>query len=213
MTTCEEVDDSCIAIMYSREKKRLLDEMDQLRFNLEEIGTSHACIPMGFSIEEFIREQTKKSLQMLKDKYYPKVILPPNQRSHLWIGVNPPPNSVSLKTLWDQFQLSIMKYKWLTHFAVCVESHTKTMYRPHLHLMVVCNEKPNRVITTLSNHFAINRNCIECKSYKHGILYGEHLDYIEGRKTEEKEENVQQDKVERESLGIPHFVNQLENYL
>ena len=47
---------------------------------------------------------------------------------------------------------------------------------------------------------------MSCKAHQRGYLFGEHYDYIVGSKKDLKNADVLADQVERETLGIPNFV-------
>ncbi|WP_445775548.1 hypothetical protein, partial [Shewanella sp.] len=179
----EEADYSCVAIVYNREKKRILDEMDKLRDNLKELQPEEKFFDLfSQSIDDFIAEQSIKTLKNLKNKYYKKLEVAPAEGTHLWIGINPPPRKYTLLELDQLMANAIMKYKFLDKHAYTIEAHTDNGYRPHIHLMTTSNDKPNRVITALSNHFKVDKPSIECKAYHKGLLFGEHYDYITGQK-------------------------------
>ncbi len=202
-------DPSILAVIYNREKRKRLDEMDLLRENLS-VTFPNFEKEFGESLESFILNQTKKTLANLKIQIYgvPKE-LAPNESSHLWIGINPPPNTFSLKDLWERTLASLNKYKSLATYATCVEAHTKSGYRPHIHLLAITNEKPNRLITALANNFNIDKQCIECKAYHKGTLFGEHYDYIMGSKKTSKMKDVDLDVLERAKYEIPDFLQNI----
>lgn len=200
---------STLGIIYNKEKRRRLDEMDAFRENLAQIFPNFEK-EFGESLDDFIMEQTKKTLGSLKEKVYGKAeTQSPNEGTHLWIGVNPPPNTISLKCLWEQALAAFSKYKCLATHASCVEAHTKGGYRPHLHILAITKEKPGRVITALANHFSLEKHSIECKAYHKGVLFGEHYDYIIGSKKTSKIEDVDKDKLERAKNEIPDFLQNI----
>ena len=204
-----ENDPSILAVIYNREKRKRLDEMDKLRNDLGETFPNF-LEEFGETLEEFILEQTKKTLVNLKEQVYGKPTNPPpNERSHLWIGINPPPNTITLKCLWEKALSAFSKYKCLATHASCAEAYTDNGYRPHLHILAVSGEKPGRVITALANHFSLEKNSIECKAYHKGLLFGEHYDYIVGSKTASKSNNVLQDQLERAKFEIPDFLQNI----
>lgn len=203
------VDPSILCTVYAKEKRRRLEEMDALRENLEKIFPNFAT-EFGETLDDFIIEQTKKTLDNLKDKVYGKAdSQSPNECTHLWIGVNPPPNTTSMKCLWEQALVAFEKYKCLATHASCVEAHTEGGHRPHLHILAMSKEKPGRVITALANHFSLKKNSIECKAYHKGLLFGEHYDYIIGSKKTSKQKNVDLDKSERAENEIPDFLQNI----
>lgn len=206
----EEADDSCKTIVYNREKKRVLDDMDKLRDNLKELQSEEIFFDLfEQTIDEFIADQTLKAVTNLKDKYYPKVVIPPNESTHLWIGINPPRKTYTILELDQLMASATIKYKFLEKHAYTLEAHTDGGYRPHIHAMALTNAKPGRVITALSNHFKVDKPSIECKAFHKGYLFGEHYDYITGQKVQEKKTNVSADISEKEALGISNFVQNI----
>lgn len=203
-------DSSILASIYAREKKHRLDEMEKFRDNLNNIFPNFEK-HFNESLDDFIINQTKKTLSILKTQVYglPKPPAPPNERTHLWIGVNPPPKTVSLDNLWVKASLAVLKYKWLKCHAYCIEAHTKNGYRPHLHIMAVSDEKPNRVISALANHFCLDKQSIECKAHHKGHLFGEHYDYIIGAKADAKMKDVDLDILERKKYDIPNYIQNI----
>ena len=205
----DETDPSILAVIYNREKRKRLDEMENLRNNLSE---TFPCFEKDFgeSLDAFIITQTKKTLVNLKEQVYGKSTnLPPNERSHLWIGIDPPPNTITLKELWTRTLSALRKYKWLATHACCAEAHTKNGYRPHIHLLAITSEKPGRVIAALANHFSLKKNSIECKAHHRGHLFGEHYDYIIGKKLTEKMKEVDLDTLERKKHEIPDYLQNI----
>lgn len=203
-----EVDDGIVAIVYNREKKRITDEHDKLFNNLKEIYGSGFDELFDESLEDFITKHLTKSLTILKKKHYPKLEESPAASSHAWIGINPP-HGITIVELYQLTEQLVNKYKWASCHAYCVEAHTDNGYRPHIHMMVRTKEKPYRLISHISKHFSVAPNFIECKTFHKGVLFGEHYDYITGHKTDHKNSNVKADQEERETLGIPQFVQNI----
>jgi len=168
---------------------------------------------MEISPEQFIHDVMEKSLFRLNQRYYPPK--PDAEKSHLWIGVNPPPDTITLSQLHKRLMTALSKYKWIQpeSYLAVVEANTEGGYRPHIHLLITSYdkplEKPNRVITALSTHFNISKNSIDCKPYHKGLLYQEHVDYIDGNKRDSKKDNVELDRREREEFKIPHIIGKL----
>lgn len=205
----EEVDESCIAIMYNREKKTLLDNMGRLADNLHSIGDARFERECGADIDQFIREQTAKSLRVLKAEYYPVLAKPNIESNHVWVGVNPPHKQYTLNELYLHTVKLCSRYKWLARHAFTVESHTDGGYRPHVHLMAVTNQKKGRIIQQLQNFYDVKNNCIDVTTHYKGVMYGEHLDYILGNKKKDKNENRDKDILEKIELEIPQYINNL----
>ncbi len=204
-----ENDPSILAVIYNREKRKRLDEMELFRENLL-VTFLNFEKEFGESLDNFIITQTKKSLAALKILVYgePKP-QSPNDASHLWIGINPPPNTTTLKELWERTLVALQKYKCLATHACCAEAHTSNGYRPHIHLLAITNEKPNRLITALANHFKLDKQSIECKAHHKGVLFGEHYDYIMGSKKTSKMKDVDLDVLERAKFDIPDFLQNI----
>lgn len=189
---------------YIIEKNKMLNEVSHLRENFQEMwGEEKFKELFNQTLDEFIFDTIKKSDAILRSRF----IKPPpdNEATHVWIGINPPPNTTTLTELWEKTMDAVHKYKWLEKSAYTVEANTSNGYRPHVHLMAVTKEKAYRIIQILSKYYNVEPNSIEAKPYHRGLLYEEHIKYIKGIKTSEKQENVNQDIEERETLEIPNF--------
>jgi hypothetical protein len=190
---------------YQIEKVKMLKEVSQLRENFQEMwGEQKFKELFNQTIDEFIADTIKKSDAILKNRF----IKPPpdNEATHIWIGINPPLETFTLTSLYETTIEALAKYKALDKACFVVEANTNNGYRPHIHLMAITNTKPYRIIEQLAKHYNLNNQSIECKAYHKGLLYKEHLDYINGIKTTEKKDLVELDIKEREDLGIPHII-------
>ncbi len=118
---------------------------------LEDNQFDHIFRNLQMSREEYIRDVTDKSLAILKRRYFPPI--PPEEDNHLWIGINPPPDTISLESLHKKLITILSKYKWIEpdKYLATLEAHTDNGFRPHIHLMIISHEKPNRVISALAN--------------------------------------------------------------
>lgn len=67
---------------------------------------------------------------------------------------------------------------------------------PHLHMFVYTNKKTSEIIRELSNKTKIDKNFIDVKSGRYHV----HLNYINGVKSEQKHEDMQQDAITRNIL-------------
>ncbi len=121
---------------------------------------------------------------------------------HMWVGINPDikkhPNLVSL---YEVFKKSRVLRKY--NYEAVVESHTEGGYRPHVHMILYTQERPNRIIQKLARAFECNENFVDCKS---SYELSAHKQYISGDKRESKQDLVQQDLIERNLNQIPHTI-------
>lgn len=196
--------------LYSREKKELLDQL------MLDKKTLASVIPpivwdqlYDFTIDAYFQKQVEGALYHF-EKRYALPDEPMSNRNHHWIGINPPPDSISLKELYSLTDRATKKYKFLSKYAYVAEAHTENGFRPHIHMMAITDEKPNRVITALANHYAVERSSIHCKAFKKGHLFGEHYDYITNLKTDSKDMYVQADINERNANDITHFSSNIQ---
>lgn len=160
------------------------------------------------SLEQILENEHKYYVFKLQQIYERYRIQEGEQ--HYWVGINPPIDSISLDKLYAKMEVCVSKYKFFTHgYLYCLEQHTKGGVRPHIHLMLLTNTKPHRIIETLAKHFGIAQNFIQCKKYKHGLMYHEHIKYIHGDKKEEKLVDVENDRQILEELNIPKYLGKL----
>lgn len=143
------------------------------------------------------------ALAKLKLKYYGQ-----KDDNHTWIGINP--QGKTMQQLWDLTNALSGRYSWVTpheDLAFCVEQNTSEGIRPHIHLMLrgIVPQKPSYIAKRLSEYYDCSNNFIDVKHYKRKVLYLEHENYIKGEKTSAKIELVNQDKLDRSDLGIPHY--------
>jgi len=189
---------------YQIEKTKMLNEVSHLRENFQEMwGEEKFKELFNQTLDEFIADTIQKSDAILKKRFIKPT--PDNEATHAWIGINPPPNTITLQELYEKTLEATHRYKWLDKSGFVVEANTSNGYRPHIHMMAVTKEKPYRIIDILSKYYNVSNNSIEVKLYHKGILYEEHLKYIQGNKRQEKQELVDKDKEERDTLDIPHI--------
>lgn len=195
-------------LVWVNTKNRIQRENEQMFNNLRDIGLFDKYPDLG-TIEEAEEKSLKRSLEISNKRIFkPLEETDTIQPSHLWIGINPPPGQYTMVKLCQMTQGIVKKYKWLEHNAWCVEAHTAGGYRPHIHLMVSYDTnkvKPVRVIQMLSNSYKVEKPSIDCKTYLHGNLHGEHMDYIMGLKSDEKKDDVLSDISERNSEKIQNY--------
>lgn len=134
-------------------------------------------------------------------------------KTHLWIGINPPPEKYTMKELYNKMLdvSSRQKIKFFREkFIWCVEQHTKSGIRPHIHLMLMdARVKPSRVIETLAKAFDVSKNSIECKRHFNNHLLQEHILYIKGEKVTDKQSDVALDICSRLDLEIPDYLGEI----
>lgn len=201
--------------LYRLEKQELVKEQMKYKLRLRELFPKGIPSEDGIiSVDNFIHEVTTKSLLILSRRYFPPV--PHDEATHLWIGINPPPNTINVKDLFNKTIKAVKKYSFLQKAHIfCVESHTRNkktglpLYRPHIHLLSVHHEKPGRVRTALQNFYQLEPASIEAKCWHAGLLYDEHVKYVKGIKQDSKAEEVSQDIDERIALDIPDYVSNL----
>jgi len=121
---------------------------------------------------------------------------------YAWIGINPPLGQYALKELWG---VATLPY---TDYIITIEQNTEGGIRPHLHALAkVCkNTRPNKEIARLAKQFSISNECIEYKIHGTNLL-SPHLKYVQGEKTQEKENNVLKDIKDKEMANIPKFLS------
>ena len=182
----------------TKAKQQVLNEMEIFRTNIQQLYTLEEFQKLyNCSQDEFIHDVTLKALAIKQQ------VIDPQDKKYLWIGINPPPDTVTFKSLYDKTIVATNKFKWLKDHAFTIEANTDNGYRPHVHMMIPKTVKPNRVIKLLSSYYKVETNSIECKA---GYCYNEHLKYILGEKKNEKKINVEKDIVERKELDIPDYI-------
>lgn len=182
----------------TKAKQQVLNEMEEFRTNITQLYTLEEFQELyNCSQDEYIRDVTLKALAIKQQ------VIDPQDKKYLWIGINPPPDTVTFKSLYEKTIAATNKFKWLKDHAFTIEANTDNGYRPHVHMMIPKCVKPNRVIKLLSGYYKVETNSIECKA---GYCYNEHLRYILGEKKNEKKTNVEKDIVERNELGIPDYI-------
>ena len=150
----------------------------------------------------FWRDCYDADIRLLNDKYEKQFCLKTGKKvedKHMWVCINP--KYSSLKDLYEDFVKSKVVRKY--NYEAVVESHTNGGYRPHIHMIIYTEERPNRIIDKLSRVFKCDKNFVDCKtSYE----LEAHRKYLCGEKREEKLDNVDGDRNERDANGIPHLI-------
>lgn len=182
----------------NKAKQQILNEMEDFRSNIHSLfHTDEFIEKFGVTQDEYILQVTEKALAVKQE------LIDPQEKKYLWIGINPPPGKYSMLQLYEKTLAAINKIKWLKEHAFTVEGHTDGGYRAHVHMMIPKVVKPCRAIESLSRHYQVEANSIECKT---GHCYNEHLKYIMGDKKNEKKINVEKDIVERNEIGISNYI-------
>lgn len=104
-------------------------------------------------------------------------------------------------------RVSFMSFLWARKYTACIE-HLNTNI--HAHLLVDKTHKqtrPSQIVRDLARHFSLAPNFIDVKGSKDDDLNTLRLAYINGDKTDDKMEDVEDDIREREKLNIPHVFN------
>lgn len=147
-------------------------------------------------------DHLQSALNNLDKKYEKWLPQPKIKGSFQWIGINPPAEDFTMKTLYDELdELN------LTDYTASVEGHVEGGgYRPHIHMIYTGSIRPNRIIDKLSKHFNCKPNFIQTKTLKN-TQKSLKLDYINGIKCLEKQPYVDLDTLEREEKKIPRIIN------
>lgn len=197
---------SDISQLYNIEKRKLIKEqMDMLDFDcrvMRQMGTITDDMIKNF--RKIAENCMYKAMNDLKKKYYGE-----DDDNHTFIGINPPPDTVSMMDLWEKTKQLEGRYIWAKgeDMSYVVEQHTDGGVRPHVHLMIrgLLTQRPAYIAARLGDHYDISASSCEVNHFRKKRAYGEHVKYIQGIKKEEKEENTELDRQDRETLGIPHI--------
>lgn len=149
-----------------------------------------------FSGEKCWLDFYQSECKILYETY--KEHLPVQEQKFMWIGINP--DFKSMKDLYTK-----LKTLPLGNYTATVEGHTEKGYRPHIHMLLITQHKPYRVIEKISKHFSCATNFVEAKNMNK--YYEEKMNYLKGIKIDEKKLYVEKDIKERDSSGIPHLVS------
>lgn len=121
---------------------------------------------------------------------------------HAWIGVNPPPGTVTMRELID-IPLPYQNYEMV------VEQHTAGGLRPHLHILAKVSKttRPKTEINRLAKLYNLLPSSIDYKISINSVITNAHRAYIRGNKASEKAENTASDREAREKESIPHLLS------
>lgn len=197
---------SDIAQLYNIEKRKLIKEqMDMLDFDISALRNMQTISEEMIANFKTIAEKCMyKALNDLKKKYYGE-----DDDNHTFIGICPPPDTVSMMELWERTKQLEGRYIWAKgdHMSYVVEQHTDGGVRPHVHLMIrgLLTQRPAYIASRLGDHYDISASSCDVKHYRKKRAYGEHVKYIQGIKKDEKVEHTELDRQDRETLGIPHI--------
>lgn len=123
--------------------------------------------------------------------------------NYAWIGVNPPPDTYTLKELYN---LCVEKFPY-REYEMVAEQFTTGGIRPHLHILlkVSGNTRKNHVISRLSKVFEIEAASVQVRISSNVSLVERWRKYLQGEKSDTKSEYVSKDKEYRENNNIPHI--------
>ena len=198
--------------LYNKERRALEDEYLRYKENWQSLFPEGMSQNDGshLSLEEILQRCVYDGLKQEIEKL--QIIHGKNGgRTHHWIGINPPPEQYTLESLYEAMAEAIGKYNMFEvgSYMYTLEQNTSGGIRPHIHLFLITNTRPNRIIDTLAKHFKIKKPSIELKTYRKNILWKEHISYISGDKRAEKMENVVQDNLDKEIRSIPKYVGNI----
>lgn len=210
----ETLGDSDLMLLYNKERKYIIEDLqdrDKKTASIMRAGIVYAPDSMDEAtvrkFEEICEKCMYRALKKLKNKYFGQ-----SNEMHTWIGVNPcalGDETPQLKNLWDKTMSLLGRYKCIPNKGVsfCVERNTKNGIRPHIHLMIVGEQKdrPAHIAKTLAKYYGCASNLIDVRKYKRSEMFAEHINYIKGEKRTEKLSQVEADKQDRISENVPDF--------
>lgn len=160
------------------------------------------------TIPDLIKWMYDYDLEMLKIRFNKNF---PQPQKFKWIGINPCSTNTEERnmvyTLYKILRDKIAKHQWLQNHAFCIEAYTEGGFRPHIHLILITDTRPARIIDSLSKWFGCKPNMIQVDSLSFGIR--DKLRYVNGEKAEAKLSYVKQDQDLRDALNIPHLISNL----
>jgi len=213
--------------LYNLEKKKLVEDFDRyrgwwrelepyMRSNIRPLSDyqgniigyeekeEHLLTPEWDADAEHLKF-FKESLEKLNIKYNFKDLSADNLK-HMWVMISVNPMTGREITSMEMAYQQLQKLNITDKYIASVEAHTEHGYRPHIHMILYSNQRPNRIIDKISKHFKIEKNFVQCKtSYSHSI----NLKYLKGDKAKEKQQYVEEDKLERVKHNIPHIIEKL----
>lgn len=147
-------------------------------------------------------DHLQSALNALDKKYEKWLPKPQLKGSFLWIGINPPKEDYTMKTLYEA--LDELKLK---DYIASVEGYVEEGgYRPHIHMIYTGDVRKNRIIEKLMNHFNCKNNFINYETLKKSKYLEQKTNYIEGKKSCLKMSYVLQDRAERLEKNIPDII-------
>lgn len=180
--------------MYSSNLRREFSRQERLEKVREIQKFIEICENTGF---HDLAERERAALVQMD-----KPMTKSQKQCYAWIGINPEPDTISMKELFDT---AVAKLPY-SEYEMCVEQHTKGGIRPHLHILakISDNVRKNHVITRMSKIFNIKENFVQVRvTYAEGYVL-QCSDYINGNKTANKLEHCKLDAADREKYNIPH---------
>lgn len=179
--------------------------------NLKAIGWQPDEDSPHETLEDFIKWMYEDSERKIKERFN-KI---DNNVKYKWIGINFSPvienfdemRALEFKKSFSKLKSKCISTPWLQKCAFNIELYTSNGMRPHIHMILITDTKPYRIIDTFSKLFKCEKNMIEVNSMTFG--YEDKLKYLNGEKQESKMPYVLNDKELRNKLGIPHIYNTL----
>lgn len=152
-----------------------------------------------FNMPDLI-EKDKKFMDAQRKELFKKS----NEKSKFaWIGLNPPPNTYTLKELYE---LCVDKFPY-RGYEMVAEQFTQGGIRPHLHILlkVSDNSRKNHIISRLAKSFEMDAASVQVRISNNYSLIDRWQKYIQGEKSDTKMEYVNNDKEYRQNNNIPHI--------
>ncbi len=126
-----------------------------------------------------------------------------NIEYQIFVGINPPKDSITMSELFERCKERIPYNEYI----MCVEQNTEQGIRPHAHILAkgLKSTRPCREIQRLATIFKLSSQCIDYKGSKDIQLNEVRRQYIKGQKKDLKTKYVEQDRIDRDALGISHY--------
>eukprot|EP01052_Picozoa_sp_SAG31_P043069 SAG31_NODE_7058_length_1800_cov_122.113463_1_plen_199_part_00 len=195
--------------LYQRELQDNVKYYKEFEDNLKNIGWKPDEDSPHETLEDFIKWMYDDSERKIKERWNKA-----ENKKYKWIGINPYPLienieecELKIKQLYNLLKSKCITTCWLQQCAWTVEAFTESGMRPHIHMIVITNVRPSRIIEQFSKTFKCEKNMIEVNSMTFG--YEDKLKYLNGIKKETKMPLVLNDKELRDKLEIPHIYNTL----
>jgi len=194
--------DSDIAQLYNLEKRQLMKDRMEACDQSVRVMRQYMETELIDNFRKVCENCMYKAMNDLKKKYYGE-----DEDNHTWIGIDP--SGISMEDLWKKSKELEGRYCFTQpdNLAYCVEQNTENGVRPHIHMMIrgVINQRPAYIAKRLAEYYSCAPNFIHVKHLRRKQLFAEHKNYIQGIKKEDKMSLVKLDRLDRETLGIPHF--------